>query len=117
MTVSRNLASRTGAVLAAAVLLGAYSAGARGELNCNVGIEFHPAGGIKSCRLNGNHTLQTAMGIRVTCADGEVLEKYPEGRLKSCTLAEPAGVDATRCDARARIEFDPDGDFELCTPT
>ncbi len=117
MTVARLFGGRFATVLTAAVLLAGYGAGAWGQLNCNVGIEFHPTGGIESCRLNGNHALETAAGIRVTCADGEVAQMYADGRLKSCTLAEPLSLDAVRCEVRARIEFDGDGAIAQCAPS
>lgn len=87
------------------------------ELNCNVGIEFHPDGGIKRCRLNGHHTLHTAKGDRLTCMNGFELVKYPDGRLQSCTLLEPSTFDDVQCAARSRVELDHDGNLMRCKPS
>ena len=110
--------------LSACVILGSLtvvgllaSAPARAELNCNVGIEFHPGGGIKSCTLNGHHTLHTAKGDRLTCMNGHELIKYPNGRLESCTILESQMFDDVKCDAQGRVEFDHDGNLVSCGRT
>lgn len=100
------LALLTGCLLA--------SVPARAELNCNVGIEFHPGGGIKSCTLNGHHTLHTVKGDRLTCMDGHELNKYPDGRLESCTILDAQRFGHVECDAQSRVEFDHDGNLVSC---
>ena len=89
---------------------------AAAQLNCNVGVEFYPEGGIKSCKLNGDHRVYTAQGRAVTCADGYVAVQFPGGRLKSCTLAATFVYDARPCTAGSRIEFSLDGTVSKCEP-
>lgn len=89
---------------------------AAAQLNCNVGVEFYPEGGIKSCKLNGDHRVYTAQGRAVTCADGYVAVQFPGGRLKSCTLAATFVYDALRCTSQSRIEFRRDGTVSKCEP-
>ena len=111
-----GLVSR-GVVLAASmtVLLGAPMVSA--QLNCNPGIEFYEEGPIKQCNLNGNHRLYTVRGDVVICADGNPLVQFPDGRLRSCTVAEPSVIGGERCDAPARIEIAPDGALRSCDRT
>ncbi len=99
---------------ALALIVFSYTAVA--ELNCNVGIEFYPSGGIKSCMLNGNHRIYTARGQPLTCADGHVLVQYPDGKLKSCVLAESVTFDTVRCDRLSRVELGSDGAVKKCEP-
>jgi hypothetical protein len=88
--------------------------GAVAQLNCNVGVEFYVDGGIKSCNLNGNHRIYNARGQPLTCLNGYRLVQYPDGRLQSCTLAEPARFDATLCARLSVVEFNPDGTLRKC---
>jgi len=86
---------------------------ARAELNCNAGIEWYPDNGIRRCELNGHHTLYTAKGERVTCADGHELSKHHWGRLESCTLAAPESFGGVRCE-KGPVRFDPEGNLVEC---
>lgn len=99
------------AVLSAAALAAST---ATAQLNCNPGVEFYADGPIKQCVLNGNHRLHTARGDVVVCADGQALVQYPDGRLRSCTVAEPAEVGGRRCEPPDRIELGNDGALERC---
>lgn len=91
-----------------------FSPATPAELNCNVGIEFYPGGGVKSCNLNGNHRIYTAQGQPLTCANGHLLVQYPNGELKSCTIAVPLRFDTLHCDALSRVELDRDGRLRKC---
>lgn len=97
----------------ALILVGA---GAVAQLNCNVGVEFYADGGIgiKDCNLNGNHRIYNARGQPLTCLNGYRLVQYPDGRLQSCTLAEPVSFDATLCTRLSVVEFNPDGTLRKC---
>jgi hypothetical protein len=100
--------------LPAVFALALFSGTAAAQLNCNVGVHFYPSGAIKSCNLNGHHRIYTAQGQAVTCADGHTLEHYPNGKLKSCTLAIAFVVDSVRCAAHSRIELNSDGTLSRC---
>lgn len=100
--------------LSLALGLTSITGAAVAQLNCNVGIEFYPNGGIKSCNLNGDHRIYTAQGQPVTCANGHVLVQYPDGKLKSCTLAQPLTFDSSHCDARSKVEVNPGGAIAKC---
>ena len=99
---------------AATLVLVLAAAPAAAQLNCNPGIEFYAEGPIKQCNLNGNHRLHTVRGDVVVCADGHPLVQFPDGRLRSCTVAEPSTIAGRRCDAPARIDLAPDGTLERC---
>lgn len=88
--------------------------GARAELNCNVGIEFHDDGRLRSCVLNGDHRLYTESGVALTCADGRRLEHHRDGTLAVCTLASPVNLDGQRCDAGDVVRFDAAGRLLQC---
>lgn len=90
------------------------TAPASAQLNCNPGIEFYAEGPIKQCNLNGNHRLYTVRGDVVVCADGHTLVQFPDGRLRSCTVAEALVIAGERCDPSARVELAPDGALESC---
>jgi len=96
--------------LAASLVMTTASA----QLNCNPGIEFYAEGPIKACNLNGNHRLYTVRGDVVVCADGYPLVQFLDGRLQSCTVAEPSVIAGERCDASSRVELAPDGALESC---
>lgn len=87
---------------------------ASAQLNCNPGIEFYAEGPIKACTLNGNHRLHTARGDVVVCADGFPLVQFPDGRLRSCTIAEASVIAGVRCETSSRVEIAPDGALERC---
>jgi hypothetical protein len=87
---------------------------ATAQLNCNPGIEFYAEGPIKACNLNGNHRLYTVRGDVVVCADGHPLVQFPDGRLQSCTVAEPSVIAGERCDASSRVVLASDGALESC---
>lgn len=87
------------------------------QLNCNPGIEFYAEGPIKQCNLNGNHRLHTVRGDVVVCADGHALVQFPDGRLRSCAIAESSTIAGRRCDAPARIDLARDGTLESCRKT
>jgi hypothetical protein len=89
---------------------------ARGELNCNVGIEFYPRGGVRGCTLNGHHRIHVQRGLAVRCADGRRLEQHPDGSLAHCTLHEPAVFDGRACPKDAKVRFDPHGILIECKP-
>jgi hypothetical protein len=84
------------------------------QVNCNPGVEFYDEGPLKRCNLNGNHRLYTDRGDVVVCADGHPLVQFLDGRLQSCTLAEPSVIAGARCEAMARVEFDADGNLRSC---
>ncbi len=85
------------------------------QLNCNVGVEYYPdGGGIKRCVLNGHHTLYTAKGLKVTCADGKALTQYPDGSVQSCSIEKSHTFDHVRCEAPSEVAFEPDGGFRAC---
>jgi hypothetical protein len=89
--------------------------GSYAQLNCNAGVEFYPHGGdIQRCILNGEHTLYTGTGLKVTCANGRVLEQYPEGALRSCTIEKFHSFDGVRCEPPAEVTFQPDGRLRSC---
>jgi hypothetical protein len=100
------------AVAAGLALL--WAAAARAELNCNVGVEFYPDGGVQACTLNGRHTLHTGAGLVVHCADGARAEQYPDGRLRRCTLALELDADGRRCAPGERVELDAQGRLLRC---
>ncbi len=102
-----------GTLLITFVLMSVYDIAAA-QLNCNVGVEFYPDGGIKGCNLNGAHRIYTAQGQAVSCADGHVAMLFPDGRLKSCTLAATFAQDPLQCATRSRIEFRHDGTMSKC---
>lgn len=83
-------------------------------LNCNVGIDFHPQGTIKSCVLNGNHQLWTKQNEPVGCIDGKTITQYANGGLKSCVIAELHAFGDKRCEGPARVEFARDGRLLHC---
>lgn len=101
------------AVLVAAMAC-AWPVGALAQVNCNAGIEFYPEGGVKGCNLNGNHTLYTESGDVLVCADGERLEQYPDGTLRSCAIRETQRIGTVRCEAPARVELARDGALAAC---
>ncbi len=85
------------------------------QLNCNVGVEYYPdGGGIKRCVLNGHHTLYTAAGLKVTCADGKVITQYPDGALQSCGIERSHTFDSVRCEPPSEVTFEPDGRLRKC---
>ena len=98
-------------VLCAGVLL---SLSAHAELNCNVGIEFHDDGRLRSCVLNGDHRIHTESGIALTCAHGQRLEHHRDGTLAECTLAKPARLDDRQCAAGDVVRFDAAGRLLHC---
>ena len=102
-----RMARRMGWLLVLAALHWVGPAAA--QLNCNAGIEFYPAGGIKSCQLNGHHQFTTNTGYRLVCADSKNIEQYPDGRIRSCILKQPAEFDAIACEGGSKIEFDAEG--------
>jgi hypothetical protein len=88
------------------------------QLNCNAGVEYYPdGGGIKRCLLNGHHTIYTAKGLKVTCADGKALVQYPDGAVQSCSIEKSHTFDGTRCDAPSQVEFERDGRLRECKRT
>ncbi len=84
------------------------------QLNCNPGVEFYDEGPLKRCNLNGDHRLYTDRGDVVVCADGYPLVQFLDGRLRSCTLAEPSVIAGERCEALARVEFGADDSLRSC---
>lgn len=85
------------------------------QLNCNVGVEYYPdGGGIKRCVLNGHHTLYTARGHKVTCADGKALTQYPDGAVQSCSIETSHTFDSVRCEPPSEVAFEPDGRLRTC---
>lgn len=85
------------------------------QLNCNVGVEYYPdGGGIKRCVLNGHHTLYTAKGHKVTCADGKSLTQYSDGSVQSCSIEAAHIFDGVRCEAPNEVVFEPDGRLRQC---
>ncbi len=99
-------------VLAALLLMALPSAA---QLNCNAGVEYYPdGGGIERCVLNGHHTLFTAKGLKVTCADGTALTQYRDGALKSCEIDKRHSFDSTLCEPQSEVTFEPDGRFRAC---
>ncbi len=85
------------------------------QLNCNAGVEYYPGGGgIKRCVLNGHHTLYTAKGLKVTCADGKALTQYRDGAVKSCEIDSSHSFDSTQCEPQSEVTFEPDGRFRAC---
>lgn len=103
-----------GVVVLASLAAGFVTTTASAQLNCNPGIEFYAEGPIKACNLNGNHRLYTVRGDVVVCADGHPLVQFPDGRLQSCTVAEPSVIAGEHCDAASRVELAPDGALESC---
>jgi hypothetical protein len=103
-------------ILCAGTMLGlaTLSGVAWAQVNCNIGIEFYPSGAIKSCNLNGHHRLYALRGQPLTCADGHRLELFPDGKLKSCTLAVTLVFDARHCQAGSRLELDQNGTPTTC---
>ena len=102
--------------LGALVAALALSAPAAAQVNCNVGIDFYPDGGVKGCVLNGHHRIHTVDGSVVVCADGERLEQHPDGRLARCTLREAARLDGAVCPPRSQVRFEVDGRLRECLP-
>jgi hypothetical protein len=86
----------------------------RAEPNCNVGVEFHPSGGVRACVLNGHHRLHTERAGPITCADGTRVEQHADGTLARCTLLEPARVEGQDCARGAVVRFAPDGALARC---
>ena len=84
------------------------------ELNCNVGIEFHAAGGVRACLLNGHHRLHTRFAGAITCADATRVEQHPDGVLARCTLFEPARLEGQDCPQGAIVRFAASGAFVRC---
>ncbi len=84
------------------------------QVNCNPGVAFYDEGPLKSCNLNGDHRLYTDSGDVVVCADSYPLVQFLNGRLRSCTLAEPSVIAGTRCEALAHVEFGSDGGLRSC---
>jgi hypothetical protein len=70
-----------------------------------------------TCRHVGAHTLYTAHGHKITCADGQPLVQYRGGALRSCTIEKAHTFGDVRCEAPARIEFEPDGRLRDCQPS
>ncbi len=103
-------------VLAVLGLVGSGGRPAHAQLNCNVGVDFYPGGAIRSCNLNGDHRIHTALGQPLTCANGHVLVQYENGRLQSCVLAQPLTSGSLRCPAGSRVELQPDGTLARCPP-
>ena len=99
---------------ASAVFGLAFSTYTVAQLNCNVGIEFYPSGTIKSCELNGDHQFWLKEGQSVKCSNGEKLTNYPDGKLRSCVVAEPHVFGKIRCQKSDRIEFDENGNVLSC---
>ncbi len=91
-----------------------FSTYATAQLNCNVGIEFYPSGAIKSCELNGDHQFWVKDGQAVKCSNGKTLTNYPDGKLRSCVIAEPQVFGKIRCQKSDRIEFDENGNVLSC---
>lgn len=112
------MSDRFGSLATAGLVLAAtlWVTDARAQVNCNPGVEFYADGSFKSCILNGNHQLYTARGDVLTCADGYRLEQYPDGRLKSCTIREPARVviGEAPCSGPARVELSEEGELREC---
>jgi hypothetical protein len=104
--------SRVPRLAGAGVLL--MAAAARGDFNCNVGIEFYVDGPLRSCVLNGDHRLYASSGEPLTCADGAPARLHRDGRLSGCTLARPARLQGQDCPAGARVEFAADGNLLQC---
>lgn len=85
------------------------------QLNCNAGVEYYPdGGGIRSCVLNGEHTLYTGTGQKVICADGKALTQYRNGALLSCSIEKFHSFDGVRCEPPAEVDFEPDGRLRSC---
>jgi hypothetical protein len=105
---------RIGAAWSALVAGLVFAAGVSAELNCNVGVEFHDGGPLRSCVLNGDHHLYTASGEALTCADGTRASLHRDGKLASCTLARPARLEGQDCPAGAQVEFAGDGRLLHC---
>lgn len=85
------------------------------QLNCNAGVEYYPdGGGIERCVLNGHHTLYTARGLEVICADGKTLTQYPDGALQSCSIEKVHTFDGVRCEPFSEVTFEPDGSLREC---
>ncbi len=93
------------AVVSGAALILGFAPAAPAQLNCNVGVEHYPGGGLKRCNLNGDHTLYTAKGLRVTCSNGKTLIQHPNGAVESCTIDITHAFGEVRCSAPARVEF------------
>jgi hypothetical protein len=102
--MTRFYRSRRFASAAMLALAATLAPPASAQLNCNVGVEFYPDDGIKRCILNGYHTWQP-------------LVQYRGGALQSCTIEKAHTFGDVRCEAPARIEFEPDGRFRDCQPS
>ena len=114
MNVSKTRSALRRLGCAGAVLGLAFSTYAVAQLNCNVGIEFYPSGEIKSCQLNGDHQFWVKDGQAVKCSNGKTLTNYPDGKLRSCVIAEPHVFGKIRCQKSDRIEFDKNGNVLSC---
>ena len=90
------------------------AAGVRADFNCNVGVEFHADGPLRSCVLNGDHRLYAESGEALTCANGARAELHRDGTLASCILAHPARLQGHECAAGSRVEFNADGRLLQC---
>ena len=112
--MTRLCKSRGFAAAAVLAVMATWAPHAFAQLNCNVGVEYYPDDGIKTCVLNGHHTLYTAKGHKVTCADGQPLVQYRGGALQSCTIEKAHTIGDVRCGAPAQIEFEPDGRLRNC---
>lgn len=108
------MASRARGTTAVLLCLLAGTGALRAEPNCNVGIEFHPSGGVRACVLNGHHRLHTERAGPITCADGTRLEQHADGTLARCTLLEPARLEGQDCARGAVVRFAPDGALARC---
>lgn len=99
---------------AGAVVIAGLAPAASAQRNCNVGVEYYPGGGLKQCNLNGDHTLYTAKGLRVTCKNGKNLVQHPNGAVESCSIGKNHTFGEVRCSAPARVEFEADGSLRSC---
>lgn len=101
-------------VVAVATVILVFAPAAPAQLNCNAGVEHYPGGGIKQCTLNGDHTLYTTKGLRVTCSSGKTLVQHPNGAVESCTIDRNHTFGELHCSAPARVEFEADGRLRSC---
>jgi hypothetical protein len=99
----------------AAIGLALVAPPASAQLQCHVGtIAFYPAGGIKSCEIEGDHQFSTAQGLPLKCRSGHPVSQYPGGRIESCAIAEPHRFGDVHCAAPGRVELNPDGSLRRC---
>lgn len=116
MSWSRYIGSHSAVTAVVAVLL--FAPASFAQLNCNAGVEYYPnGGGIKRCTLNGHHTIYTAKGLKVTCADGKPLMQYPDGAVQSCSITTPHIFEGVRCDPPSEVAFESDGRLRECRPS